>query len=180
MSFNQSNFSEDAVIGLPAPDFVLPAENGKEWRLADQIGKVTVLLFYPQNETLVCTKQLCSLRDHWSEYLDTKACVVGISPGTQDEHQNFSTRHELPINLLADEGRAVTGKFGKHWLYPINFTRAVVVVDARGIVRSREIMLRAFRPKDSDVITSIYAARGDAFTERYNALRERIHDSIID
>lgn len=162
-----------AWIGRPAPDFVLTAENGDKWSLADQAGKVTVLLFYPKNETLVCTKQMCSVRDHWSEYLDTKASIVGISPGTPAGHREFSSRHGLPINLLADSDRKVTAIFGSHWLYPINFTRAIVVVDAKGTVRSRQIMLRAFRPKDSNVIRSIYAARGDALMDHYNSVSNR-------
>ncbi|MBC7900670.1 MAG: redoxin domain-containing protein [Saprospiraceae bacterium] len=179
---NNGEFGPDirVVVGKPAPDFVLTTENREKWSLADQIGNVTVLLFYPKDETLVCTKQMCSLRDNWETYLETKAAIVGISPGSPDEHKSFSTRHNLPLSLLVDENRAITNIFGKHWLYPINFTRAVVVIDAKGIVRSREVMLRAFRPKDTEVITSIYAARGDALADKYKELRDRIHDSRID
>lgn len=161
-------------VGAMAPDFVLATERNTEWRLSDHIGNVVVLLFYPQNETLVCTKQLCSVRDNWNKYLETKAEIVGISPGTPDEHQTFSESRSLPIPLLADPGRAITQVFGKHWLFPINLTRAVVVIDAKGVVRNRDVMLRAFRPSDGQVITDIYEARGDAFNERYAKLKTRL------
>ena len=161
-------------VGSNAPDFTLKDEQNNGWRLSDHTGKVVVLLFYPQNETLVCTRQLCSVRDNWKSYLDTKAEIVGISPATSDDHRAFSQQRGLPIPLLADEGRNVTRIYGKHWLYPINFTRAVVVIDAKGIIRNRDIMLRAFRPSDTQLITDIYAARGDALHETCDALRDRI------
>jgi len=161
-------------VGSPAPDFVLKTDRDTDWRLSDHFGEVTVLLFYPQNETMVCTRQLCSVRDNWEDYLATKATIVGVSPATPGEHQTFSHRKQLPIPLLADPGREITRQYGQHWLFPISLTRAVVVIDAKGIVRNNDIMLRAFRPLDTQLITDIYAARGDEFNEKYAQLRKRI------
>lgn len=160
-------------IGLQAPDFTLRTAQDLDWRLSDQLGSVTVLLFYPQNETLVCTKQLCSVRDHWADYLETKATVVGISPAQPEEHEQFAKSRQLPLQLLADPERQVTRIFGQHWLFPINFTRAVVVIDAKGVIRNCDIMLRAFRPSDEKIITDIYAARGDALNDKYESLKKR-------
>lgn len=165
-------------VGSTATDFTLVNEQNQQWRLSDHIGNVVVLLFYPQDETLVCTKQLCSVRDNWGKYLETKAEIVGISPGTPDVHRSFSDNRQLPIQLLADPGREITQVFGKHWLYPIGLTRAVVVIDAKGIVRNQNIMLRAFRPSDDQVITDIYAARGDAFYEKIESLKQRASRAI--
>lgn len=161
------------LIGDKAPDFTLGAENGIEWRLSAHTGKVVVLLFYPGDETLVCTKQMCSLRDHWSDYLETKAEIVGISPGNAKQHRSFAANHRLPIRLLVDEGRDVTRAYAKHGIFPISFTRGIVVIDADGFVRSRKVMLRAFRPADRDVITAIYRARGDALTDEYKRILKK-------
>ena len=162
--FNSEERAEDVSVrvGMPAPDFNLPTEKDVEWRLSEQRGKIVVLLFYPGNETLVCTKQLCSVRDYWEDYLKTKAVVVGISPGTSEEHLQFSSNHNLPLPLLADRNREVTKIYGQHRLFPINFTRAVIVIDAKGIVRAQKIMLRAFRPTDGEVLSAIRSARADA------------------
>ncbi len=161
-------------VGRHAPDFELTANTGEKWRLSDHRGGVVALLFYPGDETLICTKQLCSLREHWQDYLKTKAEIVGISPGSPEQHSAFSEHHRLPIQLLADEDRGVTETYGSHWLFPTFFMRSIVVVDARGIVRTHRSMLRAFRPTDRSVITSIYEARGDALTEKYETLTKRI------
>jgi len=157
-------------IDVKAPDFVLMTEKGEKWRLSDYLGNVVALLFYPQNETLVCTRQLCSIRDNWTDYLDTKAIVVGISPATVKEQNSFGKRYNLPLPLLADVDRKITQVYGKHWLMPLFLTRAIVIIDAKGYVRTRRIMLRAFRPADRKVITSILAARADAVSEKYDLL----------
>lgn len=131
------------------------------------------MLCYPQNETLVCTRQMCSVRDHLEEYVDTKAEIIGVSPGTPGEHKNFASNHRLPMPLLADPERRITRIFGAHWLWPISITRAIVVIDANGVVRSKRVMLRAFRPSDREIITSIYRARGDAMEREYKRLTKR-------
>ncbi len=69
--------SNNAAVNTPAPDFTLKDGNGDDWRLSDHRGKVVVLLFYPGDETPVCTRQMCSLRDRWDDYLATGAEVVG-------------------------------------------------------------------------------------------------------
>lgn len=169
------NLNDDfsVEVGIKAPDFTLENKNGEKWRLADYLGEVVTLLFYPQNETLVCTKQLCSVRDHWEDYLATKATIVGISPGIPEDHKTFSQRHSLPLPLLADSNREITKLYSKHWFYPISFTRSIVVIDAKGFIRRREIMLRAFRPADRNVIAAIYAARGDALFDKYDEIKRK-------
>lgn len=159
-------------VGKPAPDFELTANTGETWRLSEQRGNVIALLFYPGDETLVCTRQLCSLREHWEDYLRTKAMVIGVSPGSPEQHSAFAEHHRLPIHLLADEDRSVTENYCSHRIFPTWFMRGIVIVDAKGIVRTRRTMLRAFRPTDRSVITAIYAARGDALEERYKELKK--------
>lgn len=162
-----------AEIGRKAPDFTLQTENGEIWRLSDHLGSVVTLLFYPQNETIVCTKQMCSVRDHWNDYVETKSVIAAVSPGSCEEHLNFSAKYNLPLNILADQNREITKVYGYHWFFPLNFMRTIVVIDAKGILRTRKTMLRAFRPSDRQVITEILRARGDALTQKYENLRNK-------
>lgn len=153
-------------IGAEAPDFTLSDVAGRAWRLSDCRGRVVTLLFYPGDETLVCTKQLCSLRDNWSRYEATGASVVGISPGNEAVHREFASHHNLPLPLLADPNRQITRLYGMHKLLPIWATRALVVIDAKGVVRHRDTMLRAFRPSDDDVLAAIHLAQYDVLVGR--------------
>jgi peroxiredoxin Q/BCP len=145
-----------------APDFGLKDERGEEWRLSDKRGQVVVMLFYPGDETPVCTKQMCSVRDRWSEYASTGVELVGVSTDTVESHRKFSENHGLPMRLLADPDGKVTSLYGvKSWI-PGRSARAVIVIDAQGVVRHRQIQpLSLFRPKDDQVLTAIRAAQSD-------------------
>src|SRR5919202_2580790 len=147
---------EEPAAGARAPDFALPDANGREWRLADQRGRVVVLLFYPGDETPVCTRQMCSVRDRWEDYAATGAEVVGISTDSPESHRAFAEHHSLPLRLLSDaEGRVAAMYGAKSWL-PGRTARAVVVIDAEGKVRHNKAQpLSLFRPKDDEVLAAI-------------------------
>ena len=146
-------------VGSPAPDFNLPDADGVDWSLSDHRGQTVVLLFYPRDNTLVCTKQLCSVRDHWSEYRATGAEIVGISTDSVESHKNFSGQKKFPFKLLSDEHREVTQLYGaKSWL-PGRAARAVVVIDKDGKIAHRKVeTVSLFRPKDDDVLDVIRKA----------------------
>jgi thioredoxin-dependent peroxiredoxin len=146
-------------IGDRAPDFTLKDGDGNNWKLSDQKGKTVVLLFYPGDNTPICTKQLCSVRDNWTHYAATGATVVGISTDSVDSHKGFAEKHNLPLTLLADETGEVVEKYAvKSWL-PGRAARAVVVVDKSGMVRYHKTeAVSLFRPKDDDILTAIAQA----------------------
>jgi len=148
-------------IGEKAPDFTLKDGNGNDWKLSDQKGKTVVLLFYPGDNTPVCTKQLCSVRDNWKDYQATGAEVVGISTDSAASHKGFADKHNLPLTLLADETGEVVEKYQvKSWL-PGRSARSVVVIDKNGVVRYHKTeSLSLFRPKDDDILAAI--AQADA------------------
>jgi peroxiredoxin Q/BCP len=146
--------------GSTAPDFTLPDGNGESWRLSDNRGKVVVLLFYPGDETPVCTRQMCSVRDRWDDYAATGAEVVGISTNTVESHKSFAENHNLPLRLLADVDRKVADMYGAQSLIPGKVARSVFVIDGKGVIRYRDVRpLGLFRPKDDDTIKAIRAAQ---------------------
>ena len=146
--------------GESVPDFTLKDGEGRDWRLSDHRGRVVVLLFYPGDETPVCTRQMCSVRDNWEQYQETGAEVVGISTDSVESHRKFAEHHRLPLRLLSDPDRRVAETFGaKSWL-PGRAARAVVVIDAEGRVRhNRAQALSLFRPKDDEVLAAIREAQ---------------------
>src|SRR5918993_4994109 len=147
-------------VGDRAPDFTLQDGGGQEWRLSHQQGKVVVLLFYPGDETPICTRQMCSVRDRWKDYSATGAEVVGISTDSVESHKKFAEHHELPLRLLSDGAGEVANLYGAHSLIPGKVARSVFVIDANGTIRYRDVRpLGLFRPKDADVIRAIRGAQ---------------------
>ncbi|MGB9179239.1 MAG: peroxiredoxin [Pyrinomonadaceae bacterium] len=154
------NETNGARMGAQAPDFTLQDGDGQEWRLSDQRGKVVVLLFYPGDETPICTKQLCSVRDRWEDYAETGALVVGISTNTVESHKAFAEHHSLPLRLLADTDRKVRDAYGARSMIPNKTARSVFVIDRDGVIRYRKVQpLGLFRPKDDETIAAIRAAQ---------------------
>jgi peroxiredoxin Q/BCP len=151
--------SNNLSVNQPAPDFTLKDGNGSDWRLSDQRGKVVVLLFYPGDETPVCTRQMCSVRDRWDDYLATGAEVVGISSDSIESHKKFAEHHNLPLRLLSDSERAVAKLYGAESLIPGRVARSVFVIDAKGILRYRDVRpIGLFKPKDDVTIEAIKEA----------------------
>jgi thioredoxin-dependent peroxiredoxin len=148
------------TLNSPAPDFTLKDSNGDDWRLANQRGKVVVLLFYPGDETPICTRQMCSVRDRWDDYVATGAEVVGISSDSIESHRKFAEHHNLPLRLLSDSDATVSKVYGARSLIPGKVARSVFVIDAQGIVRHIDVRpLGLFKPKDDDTIAAIRAAQ---------------------
>lgn len=90
-----------------APDFTLPDQDGNPVTLSSLRGRKVILYFYPKDNTSGCTKQACSYRDHFAEFEEKDAVVIGISKDTVRSHFNFKTKYELPFILLADPERKV-------------------------------------------------------------------------
>ncbi len=146
----------EATVGAAAPDFKLPDMTGGQWSLADHRGKVVVLLFYPGDETPICTRQMCSVRDRWEDYSATGAEVVGISTDSIESHQKFAEHHDLPLRLLSDSNQAVANMYSAKSLIPGKVARSVFVIDAKGKISYRDVRpLGLFRPKDDEVIEAI-------------------------
>ncbi|HKX27122.1 MAG TPA: peroxiredoxin [Blastocatellia bacterium] len=140
-------------LGQLAPDIDLPDSEGRRWRLSNVRGKTVVLLFYPGDETPVCTKQLCSLRDNWIRYKQTGAEVIGINTDSIEKHRGFAAHHSLPLRLLSDsEGRVVQAYEMKSLFW---IKRGVVIVDREGYIRYRKVVFPAFRPSDEEVLIAI-------------------------
>ncbi len=129
--------SRGPQTGDPAPDFELEGTDGS-FRLSDHRGERVMLLFYPGDETPVCTKQFCSYRDRAGEMAGLDAKIVGISPQDLGSHERFRQHHGLTVPLLADTDKAVAKAYGVT-VPAVGVRRAVVIVDEEGIVRYRHV-----------------------------------------
>ena len=121
-------------VGEQAPDFELPGTDGT-FKLSEHRGERVVLLFYPGDNTPVCTKQFCSYRDRPDDFAALNATVVGISQQDLDSHEAFTSKHALNVPLLADVDKAVAGKYDAAGALGVK--RAVILIDEQGIVRHR-------------------------------------------
>jgi peroxiredoxin Q/BCP len=122
-------------VGEEAPAFELPGTSGT-FRLSEHRGERVVLLFYPGDNTMVCTKQFCSYRDRAEDFASLDATVVGISSQDLASHEGFIAKNGLNVPLLADVDKQVAKAYSVYSAR-LGTKRAVIVIDERGIVRHR-------------------------------------------
>ena len=146
-------------VGERAPDFARPGTGGATYSLADYAGQVVVIVFYPGDDTPVCTKQLNSYNDDLGQFDELGAQVLAISAQDVASHEKFAAKYGLKFPLLADTDKAVAARFGT--LGPLGFPRrSVFVVDGKGIVRyaHRAIAGLTFRSVD-ELVRAVEGAR---------------------
>lgn len=153
-------------VGEPAPGFSLDGVRGdgldrREYTLAEYLGAPVVLVFYPADNSAVCTAQLRSYTDDIGSFAAVGAQVLAMSPQSVDDHIEFARRSDgFAFPLLADVDKSVGRAYGT--LGPIGFyRRSIVVIDAAGVVRwsHRAAAGLTFRPV-SEIIAAVSAIGG--------------------
>lgn len=145
-------------VGSIAPDFTLNGTEGKSYTLSAYRGKPVVVVFYPGDDTPVCTKQLNSYNNELSAFEGVGAQVLAISAQDVASHDEFSAKHGFKFPLLADTDKAVASEYGT--VGPLGFPRrSVFVVDAHGVIRyvHRAIAGLTFRPVE-ELVAAVQAA----------------------
>ncbi len=134
-------------IGDRAPDFTLPGPGGLSVSLSDYAGQPVVLVFYPGDDSPICTKQLNAYNDGLDQFAALDAQIVGISAQDVASKDAFVAKHGFDFPLLADTDKEVAAAYGT--LGPIGFPRrSTFVIDAEGVIRyaHRAIAGLTFRP----------------------------------
>jgi thioredoxin-dependent peroxiredoxin len=129
------------AVGEPAPDFTLPASDGKTIRLSDFKGrKPVVLFFYPKDMTSGCTVEACGFRDAYAAFRAAGVEVFGVSADSLQSHGKFIEKYKLPYPLLSDESKAMLSQYGvwqEKSMYGrkyMGLARTTVVIDKAGNV----------------------------------------------
>ena len=143
-------------VGEQAPDIELEGTDGP-FKLSDHRGERVVLLFYPGDNTMVCTKQFCSYRDRAGDFAALNATVVGISSQDLASHEAFSAKHALTVPLLADVDKDVARKYDA-FSSRLGVKRAVIVIDEQGIVRHRHDHLLGLDYQSVDELKAVLGA----------------------
>jgi thioredoxin-dependent peroxiredoxin len=146
-------------VGDKAPAFTLPGTAGKSYSLSDYAGQPVVLVFYPGDNTPVCTKQLNAYNDEMSEFDMVGAQVIGISSQDVASHDEFSGKHGFKFPLLADLDKEVSKQYGI--LGPLGFPRrSVFVIDGQGVVRyvHRALAGLSYRPVE-ELVAAVEKAK---------------------
>lgn len=144
-------FAPPLAVGSTAPPFELRNDRGETVRLGDYRGrKNVILIFYPADDTRICTQQVCEMRDHWDKVRARDAVVFGVNPGDARSHRRFREKYSLPFDLLIDEGKRVASKYNAGGLI-VNRTVYAIGKDGRILFAKRG------KPSPAEVLAAIPA-----------------------
>lgn len=145
------------VIGKRAPNFTLEDQSGEKISLYKILNNGPVMLvFYPGDFTLVCTKQLCNYRDAWPDFEKFGIQLYGISTNSTEEHLKFATKYEFPFKLLSDFDRTVALQYEvSSFIMFGRSSRAILILNSRGIILYRYVEPTALTRRKADELLLI-------------------------
>mgnify|MGYP003499766123 FL=1 len=148
-------------IGTKAPEITAKNQAGETIKLSDLLGKKVILYFYPKDNTPGCTTEACNFRDNYQFLLGKGFEVLGVSIDSEQSHQKFIAKFELPFNLLADEDQKIVNDYGV-WVEKnmygkkyMGTARTTFVINEEGIIE--HIIKKVDNKNASQQILDLYS-----------------------
>lgn len=145
-------FGGPLKLGAQAPPFALIDENERAVTLKSLKGKPIVLVFYPGDDTTICTKQLCEIRDDWAAFKRLGAAVYGVNGQGAEAHGKFAAKYKFPFPLLVDKGWQMSKAYHAGWGI---VRRTVYVIGPDG----RIIYAQRGKPSTADILSAIEGSK---------------------
>jgi thioredoxin-dependent peroxiredoxin len=100
-------------VGSEAPDFQAETSTGETASLAEFRGEKSVLLmFYPEDDTPGCTRQMCAARDEGEAYAEAGIVRFGVNHGTLNSHRKFAEKYALDFPIIVDRKGEIAKRYG--------------------------------------------------------------------
>lgn len=131
--------SPSTLINKQAPAFTLKNHDGTDYAFKPEGGVPTAIFFYPKSGSYGCTREACQFRDALVQngaFKGSNLRVIGISPDSVQEQDNFVKKQGLTYPVLSDSA----GEFRKLYgvgkgLMGLVEARVTYFVDSKGVVR---------------------------------------------
>ncbi|MBC8987379.1 thioredoxin-dependent thiol peroxidase [Pedobacter sp. N36a] len=130
----------ELTAGQAAPDFTATDQDGNAISLNQFKGKKVVLYFYPKDNTPGCTAEACDFRDNYQGLISKGIVVLGVSVDSEQSHQKFASKYELPFTLIADPDKKIVeayGVWGEKNMYGKKYmgtNRKTFLIDENGVI----------------------------------------------
>ena len=138
-------------VGQKAPDGILIFDDKTTKNISNFSGSKLLLYFYPKDDTPGCTIQALDFTEQKEKFLDQNTQIIGINADTVEQHQDFSKKHNLSIQLVSDTDKKILeayGVWGERNMYGkkyMGIERTSILIDEAGIITH---IWRRVRPKN--------------------------------
>lgn len=150
-------------VGDKAPDFNLLDQSRNRIILSKALksGKV-LLVFYPKDDTPVCTAQLCDYRDQFPAFQKLGVQVFGITIAHPEEHTHFAESHRIQFPLLNDYDSRVTHEYDVMSIMGTPKRALFLIGEDGGILYKHVEKLPIFRRTSDELIKTLAEKLGVA------------------
>ena len=138
-------------IGLKAPNFKLPDQNGNIISLDDFLGKRVVLYFYSKDMTQGCSRQAVAFKELYNDFVSKNAVVIGVSADSSIRHKKFQDKYDLPFILLSDENKEVINLYDVYKEKNMYGKKVMGVVRTTYLIDEKGIIINAFTKVNPDL-----------------------------
>jgi len=123
-----------------AENFRLNDQNGLEFQLYKNLDKRNLLVFYPSDDTIVCTRQLLNYNDYLPQFELNNIRIVGINTNSIKSHLSFCTKLGLKFRLLSDSDKRVSREYGALNLLGTNKRKLILIEKDKRIVYKKTVL----------------------------------------
>ena len=125
-------------VGDQAPDFSLPASDGKTYKLSDFTGKKAVVVaWFPKAYTSGCTIECKSLAENGDKIRKFNVAYFMASVDSIEDNKGFAEKEKADFPLLSDPTKATATAYGvlntngmaKRWTFYIGKDGKILGID---------------------------------------------------
>jgi len=151
------------LVGKPAPNFSLEGTSGT-LSLADLKGAWAILFFYPKAGTSVCQSEVVGFNEHYDEFANLGAKIVGISVDSLDTLKQWVQQlGGIRYPLLSDASYEVSRNYEVFSEEAQVAFRGLFIIDPEGKVRYQVVQEPFFGRSTKEVKRILQALqRGEA------------------
>lgn len=137
-----------------AENFILTDQNGNKFELYKNLDNYILLIFYPKDRSLVCSKQLSDYQQNIQKFLEAGIKPVAINVESTDSHKSFCEQKGLEFPLLSDTEKIVSNKFGALNLLSRNKRKLVLINPDKEVVYEKKIFTLSY-PETDDILKDL-------------------------
>ena len=127
------------MIGKLAPNFILNDQFGKEFELYKNLDRNLLLVFYPKDDSLVCSRQLANYNRNLDLFKKNDINVVGINIESSISHQSFCDKLGLNFPILSDTDKKVSKAYDALTFVGVNKRKLILINSSKNVVFEKSV-----------------------------------------
>ncbi len=122
-----------------AENFILKDQYGEDFELYKQLEYYVLLVFYPKDNSRVCSSQLDNYQSNIKQFEAAGIRPVGINIESSSSHKSFCGKLNIRFPMLADPGKKVSRSFNALNFLSVNRRKLILINPSGEVVYERKI-----------------------------------------